>query len=155
MPLTRITKADFPRIDWDNLHMYISKVFVDILHQLETFLILHQDWEGRISCEKTAVHLNLWLKPQSRRKRKSVGNGPDGCNPERAGFINDDEAEIASKFIREICNGQGNIKVRLGYHYEGPFGRIHEHTPRQCLKNGLLEYVFKVNDYEPFLKERR
>lgn len=150
MPLYRITKEDFPRIDWPAVKSHVHSQLEVI--QTELFLFASQllGLKTEIFLGKNAIVCKFWIDPDSfvlghthyRRKRWYS----DSCwfcqrpvlkNPKRFVYF----SKYENKMIEDFLKSAGSA----------PWINLKAVRIREQSKDGLLTIHFKVCNYEPFL----
>lgn len=150
MPLYRITRSDFSRIDWPAVreHVHSKREFIEL--ELDK-LMSRPGWQALINPEnvvrKNAIVCQLWIDPDDYKRqhlhqeRRYRGNDCP-CrreiveNPKRFNRLIKSERQAIFDAFKPLQAPWINLK---------PVWITDQST------NGLVTLHFKVGDYEPFL----
>jgi len=140
--LTKITKDDWGKINWDELKHHLAATYSLIKQEIKIFLAQNPDWDAdcELSDYENRIVIRFWIKVDARKKRKML------YDPLRASFFNPEEAEAVTAFMSQLLTKLDNMK-----YYFLPPERINRFL-KDCGSEGMLKYICKVHDYEPFLK---
>lgn len=139
MPILKIGKEDFSKIDWLAIKDHLNQVYEHVETNITLFTRHSISWMAEVDSQwtdhkpETAIICQFWLDPDSLRKR------PRLANPKRAGYIMRHEKKALINFLRTITS-QPWLNIKAVWYYP------------EC-KNGIITIHFKVYDYELFWKD--